>query len=75
MLDPKAGCYHLRLPGHGQHVYGPIDSADSESVGIQNTKRKSSVAIDRHIFIRTQFRVSRPFHIPVTFTGLAAHTF
>jgi hypothetical protein len=61
VFDPKAGRYYLRLPSHGQHVYGPLDSADSESVGIQDTKRKSSVAINRHIFVRTQFRVSRSF--------------
>lgn len=59
MLDPKARRYYIRLPGHSQHVYGPLDSANSESVGIQDTKRKSPVAVDRHIFVRTQFRVSR----------------
>lgn len=75
MFDSEARRYYIRLPSHGQHVYGPLDSADSEFVGIQDTKRKSSVAIDRHIFFRTQFRVSRPFRIPVTFTGLPTHTF
>lgn len=61
VFNPKAGRYYLRLPGHGQHVYGPLNSTDSESVGIQDPKRKSSIAIDRHIFVRTQFRVSHHF--------------
>lgn len=59
--DAKARRYYLRIPSHGQHVYGPLDPANSKSVGIQDTKRKSSVAIDRHIFVRAQFRVSRSF--------------
>lgn len=74
VLDPKAGRYYLRLPGHGQHVYGPFDSTDSESLGIQDTKRKSSVAINCHIFVRAQFRVSHYF-LSVMFTGVFAHTF
>lgn len=61
VFNPKAGRYYLRLPGHSQHVYGSLDPTNSESVGIQDTKRKSSVAIDRHIFFRTQFRVSYIF--------------
>lgn len=61
MFDSKARRYYIRLPGHGQHVHGPLDSANSESVGIQDTKRESPVAVDRHIFVRTQFRVSRLF--------------